>query len=113
MNFKELNIEESTPVKEFVSPVNGNYIIGANPFNQPESENTTSVFSVYDKRNAREILKVETKRSFVWYIDLVLKNEIKSDYVISNKFITKDGRAKRYSEIRSECSNGFKTNITA
>jgi hypothetical protein len=53
-----------------------------------------------------------TEKPFSWFVDLMLKDEIVKDFVISKKFINDAGRAKKYSEIRNE-SNGLKGDNSA
>lgn len=106
----EVEGEEST-FQKFKLDSRKNYIVGADPFDQEEGSQM-SVFSVYDRLSCKEVVKMKTNKTFDWFCSFLMLRDYVKSYVISNKFITPDGRAKKPSQIRIE-TGGFKEYITA
>lgn len=113
INFNDLQVVESVETQNKIDRIElrKNYVIGCDPFHQVEEE--INIFSIYDRFNGRYILRMRTKRSFEWFCNFIsLRDTFKFNYIISTKFVTPDGRAKKPDQIRIE-TGGFEINIAA
>lgn len=112
LNFDDLQVVESVETQNKIErlELKKNYVIGCDPSHQVDED--INVFSVFDKFNGRFILKIKTKKSFDWFCNFLILKSMFKNYIISYKFITTDGRAKRIDQIRVE-TGGFETNLAA
>jgi hypothetical protein len=106
IQFSQLKIEQRV---EDIDPIfsTKRYVIGADPFNQRGVLSKSNVFVVYDKYTMREQSRTVTKLTFDKWLEWILKHTesscfklCKREYIVSYKFINKNGTATNPVQIR-------------